>query len=76
MITVRYSCPPCGVKDESCQVPARNTADESLRDWMNRVGSILAADHRSLHPDCRETSLKDIKLPNPEGQEFVGQQME
>jgi hypothetical protein len=80
MITVMYSCEECGVVDAKCEVPARDTEDEDVRDWMNRLIYIVSADHRSLHPKCKTKKLINLKIPlkgkdGPEA-EFIGQQID
>lgn len=80
MITVKYSCHYCKVVDAQCEVPARDTAEQDVREWMNRVLHIIALDHRSHYPECKTTHLANLKIPlvDLEGNEaeFIGQQLE
>lgn len=81
MITVCYSCPSCGVQNQNCEVPARDRGeDEDVVIWMHRVIQIIAADHRSMFPNCTASELKDLKIPlkSKDGTEaeFIGQQID
>jgi hypothetical protein len=80
MITVKYSCPQCGIKGREVQVPARDTAEADVTDWMNRTIRIVGEDHLLVSPVCRTSNLTDLMFPlkNVDGQEaeFIGQQIE
>lgn len=77
MITVLFSCNACGLKDHSVQVPARETADVDVVEWMlTKVMVSIADEHLRMSPRCKSTRARDIKIPCPDNSEFVGQQIE
>lgn len=76
MITVKYSCDKCGLVDQSVEVPAREGVHVNLKDWMDRVGQVLDADHTVRSPGCEVDALKNVKFRAPREAEFLGQQVE
>ena len=77
MITVKYSCNLCGIKNREVQIPAREHADVDVVKWMKEVvGKILSDDHALRSPNCHPTSLSDVMIPMPPEAEFIGQQIE
>ena len=78
MITIRYSCPDCGLVDVSVQVPAREDPEpEGVIRWMEKVVlPTVGADHHTRSPKCNPKELKDLKIPIDKSSEFLGQQIE
>ena len=75
MLTILYSCKSCGIKDRAVQVPARETEDVKV--WVELVvGFAIWNDHNECSPGCVITKVSEVKIPIPEGTEFVGQQIE
>lgn len=60
-ITVRYSCPACGLVDAEVAVPAR--VDECVLKWMKATCAACADDHRKRSPHCHPAELYDLKIP-------------
>jgi hypothetical protein len=60
-IRVLYSCHACGVVDASIHVPERG--EENVIEWMDQTAAIIARDHRSAYPNCRATSIQNLKIP-------------
>jgi hypothetical protein len=73
MITVRFTCKKCGLKKREVQVPARDT--QTLNEWMEIVKHCVADDHRTAEPKCHNLKV-DLWIDEPEGSEFLGQQVE
>jgi hypothetical protein len=78
MITLRYSCPECGLVDIAVQVPAREDPEpEAVLTWMQQVVlPTVADDHNKRSPNCHPKELKDLKIPFDKNSEFIGQQIE
>ena len=63
MITIKFSCDLCGVKDAIVLVPQR-AQEMDVRRWvMNVVGQRITDQHRMLSPSCRATTISAIKIP-------------
>jgi hypothetical protein len=61
-ITVRYSCPACGIRKREVEVQARESED--VIEWMEKVCIIaLGNDHASVSPHCHPEELKDVMIP-------------
>lgn len=61
-VTVKYSCPECGLVDREVRVTSRT--DEDVVAWLEDVCMVeVTKDHVSVSPDCVATSLKDLKIP-------------
>ena len=75
MLTILYSCKSCGIVDRPVQVPARETEDVKL--WVELVVTFaIWNDHNAASPGCDMHTMSDVKIPIPEGSEFIGQQVE
>lgn len=69
-ITVRYSCPNCGIKGRDVQMAARG--DEDVITWMEHTCiPTVSRDHAATSPLCTATSLSDLMIPIT-GAEKVG----
>lgn len=71
MNTIKYSCPECGLRDVEVKVPFRRS-DHDVAEWMNELCVILSRDHDERSPQCHPEQLADIKIPTPEGTQWVG----
>lgn len=61
-VTVKYSCPECGIDDREVRVTSRT--DEEVVEWLQQVCMVeLTRDHVSVSPECVATSLTDLKIP-------------
>lgn len=60
-IQIRYTCHPCGVKDQPVEVPAREAGADIL-DWMNTVQDRVTADHKLRRPACRAAAF-ELAIP-------------
>lgn len=74
MITIMFSC-ECGLKSHKLQVPARETADEDIRIYMDKIAHWINEEHHRVSPNCQATKITDLFIPI-EGAEFIGQQVE
>jgi hypothetical protein len=61
-VTIKYSCPLCGLVDIDVTIPARFEEDDVVV-WMKDVGVYLSEDHSLRSPECHPAALKDIKIP-------------
>lgn len=68
-ITVKYSCPECGLEAVHVEVPARG--EEGVIKWMDTIIVVLGADHARRSPNCHPEQLKDIMIPMS-GREKIG----
>jgi hypothetical protein len=77
MITCKYSCPECGIVDQEVQVPARQSAQVDVVQWMEKVVfPTIGEDHKNRSPKCNPKELKNLMVPTPPEAEFIGQQIE
>jgi len=59
------------------EVPAREGPHIDVVRWMREVvGTTMSREHDRLSPHCHPQTLNDVWIPNPEGSEFLGQQVE
>lgn len=64
MITIRYSCKACGIKDRKIQVPNRTT--ESLKEWeANVLTKGVVEDHSSVSPHCKTKAITEVVVLIP-----------
>ena len=75
MITLMFSCDGCGLSKHPFQVPARETEDQSVLQWMEKVKMWVGDEHCRVSPNCQSTTMKELMIPT-EGAEFIGQQVE
>lgn len=76
MITIYFSCPPCGLVKHALQVPARIDPDvEALLPWMGMLQKHIGEEHRRVSPHCKAAAVTELAIPLA-GSEFVGQQVE
>lgn len=77
MITVKFSCDKCGLKDVSVEVPARTNPDPSaVVPWVQMAALMCAEEHSRRSPNCLITKFENMKIPAPPEAEFIGQQIE
>lgn len=80
MITIKFSCPLCGLKGHELQIPARESEQVNVADWMGRVIVWCADEHRRISPNCHPEQLHDVMIPlkHTDGTEaeYIGQQLE
>lgn len=69
-LTVRYSCPLCGIKDAPVQVEER-PSEMDVRVWMGQVIAAVSRDHALRSPWCHPSQLHDLKVPIA-GAAFIG----
>lgn len=60
-ITVKYSCPLCGLSRVECDVPARG--DEDVVVWMEQTIAVVGRDHARRSPACHPERLHDLMIP-------------
>lgn len=60
-IAVKYSCPACGLKAVSVDVPART--DEDVLVWMKQTIRLTSEDHARRSPHCHPERLHDLMIP-------------
>ncbi len=80
MLTCKFSCSVCGLKDVEVQVPAREDPDKmTVVEWMDRVvvRHVMRA-HLQLSLLCQATHLTELKIPfpkdDPDG--WIGKQVD
>jgi len=71
-LIVKYSCYTCGLKDVEVPVPYRQS-EQIVTDWMEKVViALLGQDHMVRSPFCTTQRLQDLKIPVPDGTQFIG----
>jgi hypothetical protein len=80
MITIMFSCNECEIKRHKLQIPARESAEADVVQWMRQVAQWVKDEHKRISPKCNAKEIKDLMIPmkGPDGQEceFIGQQLE
>ncbi len=81
MITIKFSCKGCGLKNHALQIPARtDTSITGLEKWMLKMGHWIYDEHKRRSPACRADAMQDLMIPMKHADgtecEFVGQQVE
>ena len=72
MLGITYSCGRCGLKDAEVKVRYRESSEDVLV-WMKQVVEpALLEDHFQHSPHCKTDHVDDVKIPIPEGSEFIG----
>ena len=64
-LTVYYSCPLCGAKNESVEVRARASPTEDITKWFTYMLNEVRAAHARRHLLCEPLELKDVMVPLP-----------
>lgn len=63
MITIKFTCDECGVKDEKVEVTAREESDNVI-EWVESVViSAITFRHAIISPNCKATELTNLKIP-------------
>jgi hypothetical protein len=63
VISVRFSCDGCGLKDEIVQVPARKS-EENVVAWMHAsVATAYTFHHSVVSPHCTSKNMSNLKIP-------------
>lgn len=71
-ITLRYSCPECGIKGQEVAVRLRGSS-EDLITWFEGVAIAgVCADHKTRAPHCHPQQLHDVMIPALAGSDFIG----
>jgi len=71
-MTVRYSCPECGIVDRGVEVRERRE-NEDVVEWVRMVMRMTCEDHAECSPKCHPSELKNLKIPLPPHAAFIGQ---
>lgn len=62
MIEIIYTCGQCTAIEIKLKVPARTT--EEVVHWVRNIcGHAIGLDHSTRSPNCRATTMKDLKIP-------------
>lgn len=69
-ITVKYSCPACGLSKVDVVVPARESED--VVEWMKQTMALTWQDHGRRSSFCCPPSLHDLMIPMPPGADRIG----
>jgi len=72
---VFYTCNGCHYEG-AVVVPARETVNNSIQEWMDHVSRVVQLDHTYQRPRCKENKV-DLKIPlsNEEGA-WIGKEVE
>ena len=74
-ITIKYTCPKCGLTDQQLAVPERQRAVDVVL-WMNGpVAKHVAQDHAERSPHCQWENF-DLRIPVPGGVTMIGRKSE
>lgn len=63
IITVKYSCAVCGLKDRDVMVPERDPAEDVAHYLNVQLVPCITADHARFSPQCRAERITTIKIP-------------
>ncbi len=63
MITVKYTCDACGIKDRDVIVPDRGTFDDVVVYVRDVIGGCIGDDHKLTSPNCRAKTITNLKIP-------------
>lgn len=77
MIKVRFTCLPCGLRNQLVDVPARESPNVDVRRYMESiVASAITACHRVQSPNCTASKMTFVALPfDPSDQNvWIGKQ--
>lgn len=70
-ITVKYSCPACGLHRRCVDVPARK-GNEDVKHWMLKTMSeSIGRDHATVSPTCQSLTMSEVMIPIS-GVEHIG----
>lgn len=70
VITVKYSCPLCGLDKVECVVPGREETQD-VRDWVGATIREVSRDHQAHSPACHPKRLHDLMIP-VNGADYIG----
>lgn len=76
MITCKFSCQACGVRDAPVRVRARYDAEDVVSYVKNIIGIAVLIEHERLSPNCDSTVMSTLKIPFDEDDPgwYVGKQ--
>lgn len=64
MITVLFSCKECGLKDVPVEVRARESPEEDVILYVEKViGKAVMEKHTRMSLLCDATTIQDLKVP-------------
>lgn len=70
MITAKYTCKQCGLTEVEIQVPARQSPNSDVKDWVEGVvGQSVRRDHHRRSPDCTCGKV-DLWIPIPKDEDL------
>jgi hypothetical protein len=75
MITILFSCNECGIKKHKLQIPARESPEHNVCEYMKMVAAWVGDEHKKISPNCKATKISDLMIPM-DGADFIGQQVE
>lgn len=70
-ITVLYTCNKCGLTDQPVTVPQRQS-ETDVAAWVKGFALLCAWDHSKLSPHCHPETFTNIKIPIPDGTQYIG----
>lgn len=71
MITIRYSCPACGLVDEKVDVRDREPGENVVTWTRDVMGWAINIQHRRRSPGCNAKTAEDVKIPMT-GRNIIG----
>lgn len=67
MITCKFDCDECGLKDIAVLIPARASPRTDVKTWMDTiVASVIYRKHKSLSPQCEAITITKVYIPLPD----------
>lgn len=64
MISIRFTCDECGIKDKLLRVPERKSKDSDVKFYIEQViGNAIGWAHRELSPKCKAKCMTNLKIP-------------
>lgn len=63
MITVKYTCEACGLKDRDVIVPEREGDEDVVHYVRDVIGACVGEDHARTSPQCQAKTITNLKIP-------------
>lgn len=63
MLTIKYTCDDCGLKDREVIVPEREHGQNIVDYVQDFIGQCVKEDHSRVSPNCLATKITQLKIP-------------
>lgn len=79
MISIRFTCNECGIKDKLLRVPERKSPDSDVKFYIEQViGGAIGHAHHELSPKCKAKTMTNLKIPfdDKDPDAWIGKQID